>query len=207
MPPTASLPGPGELRRRRRLAAVNDPRWDWARRRTTRRWLVVATGLALAVFVHSGLLLFVDNNTPRPTPVAPGSAAYIVMFVVRPLYYLVGSLSFYGLMWLVLGPATRGVYWLEARFLDERQEALKRLVLQRCYTALALLAGPAAVAIAVISAIVIGPGPVDWLATATWLVVGLGQPLMYGLYVLPAAVGAWIGPDERGEPEPPVSPL
>jgi hypothetical protein len=77
----------------------------------------------------------------------------------------------------------------------------------RCYTALSYLAGPAAVGIAIVSLLAIGPGPIDWPATAARLAAGIGLPVAYAAFLLPAAVGAWIGPDERTEPEVTVSPL
>ena len=167
---------------------VNSPRWDWARGRTARRWLVVATlvtlTLSAAGFLFGNLGVFLSNAAKVLSGGDPDVTSDAVAFAQLGIN-LLANLSLplsLALMYVLLGPATRGVYWLQARDLDERQEARKRLIFRRCYTALGLMAGPAAIVVR--------------------LLLGLAFPTMYLALLLPAMVGAWIGPDERSEPEP-----
>jgi hypothetical protein len=192
--------------RQQRLAWVNGPRWDWTRGRTARRWLVAAMALGLALDAACFLLGGPRTVLANAVKVLVGGDGTLASNqVVVALVQVGGSvlvtlslLSFQLLMYLVIGPATRGVFWLWARDLDERQEARKRLVFRNCYTALALLAGPAAVVVAVIGARVVpgaGAGADEWLDAAVRLLLGIAYPVMSFALLLPAAVGAWIEPE------------
>jgi hypothetical protein len=178
--------------RHARLAAVNHPRWNWVRRRTARRLLVVALAGSLIATVVFGLTGFAWD--------VPGTSAVSFLRLAASLLFTVSFLTFQALMWLLIGPATRGVFWLWAGDLDERQEAAKRRMFRICYTVVGMLAGPAVIVIAFLGAWVLpdsGAGADDWWQAIPRLLFGLAFPSTFAILLLPAAVGAWTGPDDR----------
>jgi hypothetical protein len=193
---------------------VDSPGWDWTRGRTARRWLVAAMVVTLTLsaagILFSNLGIFLSNAAKVLSGGDLDTASDAVAIAQLGINLLAGlSLPlFVALMFVLLGPATRGVFWLRARDLDERQEARKRMIFRRCYSALGLLAGPAAIVTALIGAWVVpaaGASVADWIGAIARLLLGLAVPAMYFALLLPAMVDAWIGPDERSEPEPDLS--
>jgi hypothetical protein len=182
--------------RQRYAFAWNHPRWQWLRSRRARRLLVLGLAACLAMLCATGLL---GAHSLNPPDAPPHSNLWWAFRMVLVLAYFAAFFGCLGLWQLLVGPATRGLFGLTARELDERQQLLRGRGFQRAYPfvpILFLLAMVVVVGLAVL-----------WLpgATSGWtprinavmrLSFGIVFPALYAMAALPAAITAWMEPDE-----------
>jgi hypothetical protein len=159
-----------------RMASVNHPKWQWARRRSVRRMLVLACALCLMLL--GGTFLWADLTT------APD---FVTMLVSIASMVLLGA--FFGIWWLLRGPAIRGIFWLRTSDLDERQRAVRDRASRYAYGITSGLFFLGAYTWVLVN-------PSRFLGTMG-LLMGLVMPSFWAMMALPAAVAAWIEPDDQ----------
>jgi hypothetical protein len=152
----------------------NHPRWDWARRRLTRRVLIVTYLVTLAALTAVGWSGALRHHVPGYLTGNLWLALFVIILVEQAL----------------LEKATRGLFRLRAGVLDERQQAVRDLGYRYGFRILA--AAATAIAIAAVWL------PTERLLRATnrleWVAIAIA--VVYLLWMLPTMVVAWIEPDE-----------
>lgn len=153
----------------------NHPRWNWVRRRQVRRAVIATHLVTLAALATVG---WID---------ALGSGRRDGLTGVLWLAFFVGILVEQAL----LNKATRGLFKLRGRELDERQRAVRELGYRYGFQILAV----AATTILAVALYL----PVDQFLGATnrlqWIAIAIA--VMYLVWMLPTTVVAWTAPDTQ----------
>ena len=150
----------------------NHPRWSWARRRGVRRALIAAYLLTLAGLATVGWIDALQGGH-RDGLTGVLWLAFLAAILVEQA---------------LLDKATRGLFKLRGRELDERQRALRELGYRYGFR---ILAGAATTVLAVALYL-----PVDRFLGAInrlqWLAIAIA--VIYLVWMLPTILVAWIAP-------------
>jgi hypothetical protein len=151
---------------------LNHPRWSWARRRGIRRALIAAYLVTLAGLATVGWIDALRGGQREGLTGVLWVSFLVAVLVEQAL----------------LDKATRGLFKLRGRDLDERQRAVGDLGYRYGFR---ILAGAATIILAVALYL-----PVDRFLDATdrlqWLAIAIA--VVYLVWMLPTILVAWIAP-------------
>jgi hypothetical protein len=153
-----------------RWAAYNAPRWQRVRSRSARRALIGVQAVAV-------LAVLLISLVPRS--------------LLTALVWTVATVGFFGVLMLLQGPATRGLFALN-RTLDERQRALRDRAYRHAY-----LVGLPLMAVLLLAVLI--AASVERLPTDPRAWTGILIATLWTAVALPVAVIAWTDPSERSE--------